>query len=665
MRAGQFAAAERLCAAEVARAPSAQLWYTLGTARHQLGRCDDAIAALRAARECAPDNASIASMLAALLEERGDVGEALSLYEAALGLDPALFPARLNRGVLCLKLGKAEEALAEFDALAASTRLPAAHINRARALFALFRDREALAAAEAALALAPDDVLAWYNKALALSALGELDAASAAFERAQRCDPRLFAQIAAERSYGGWTDRLPEPLTIAVARGLQQQAVCDWSARERTLEGVRALAELPGAAELARHHVDFAFDIVALPLDAADQQHWARHAARAFAAIDRAGVRVRAGSRIRVGILSPDFRNHPMAWLTQGLFRGIDRGRFELFGYALNPGNGDPYRAAMAATLDGFADVSRMRDAEVARRITADQVEVLIECGGYCEGTRPGVLARRPAPLQASYLGMPMTLGADFIDYRFSDGCCTPPAAQVHWTERLVLLPETHLAYDPPPALDATPRDALGLPRDGFVFCCMSNPLKIEPVVFRAWMQILREVPDSMLWLFAEKEPVRSNLRTAAHAQGVDPARLAFAGRVPHGRFVADLAQADLFLDTLYFSAHTTALDALWAGVPVLACPGETMASRLAASLLSAARMPELVAPDRESYVQAAIRLGNGRSEMTRLRERAQAARTASPLFDTPSRVRAFERALIAMIERQRAGLPPDTLVID
>ncbi len=611
----------------------------------------------------------VAANLGRLYDDVGESDRALEHYDRALSLDPECFPARLNRGVHLLWRKRHAEALAEFDRLAASHPLSAVHVNRARALFGLFLDAEAGEAARKAIELDPKDQSAWYNLALAASAAGRLDEAQQAFGRARAADPKAFARMAGDASYGSWNDMPPHPASIFISRAIERQRLCDWSVRADLVAQLRSTVGLSSAAELAKHHYEYAFDLLALPLSATEQLACASHIARAYDAAPKpaAASRTATGPRIRVGFLSPDYRAHPMAWLSRTLFERLDRLRFEVHAYALNPDQGDPLRARMLKLADRFLDVSEWNDDEIAARVATDGIDILIECGGYCMGTRPGILARHAAPVNASYLGMPGTLGTRHVDYRISDAWCTPAATQPLWTERLLLLPETHLVYDPPevPARAVPDRAALGLPEGAMVFCSLNNPMKIGPDAFAVWMRILRETPGSVLWINATEELARGNLRAAAARAGTDAARLRFGPRLEHDVFVAAVGNADLFLDTFSFSAHTTAMDVLWGGLPLLALPGEAMASRLSASLLQAARLPELVAASVDDYVEKAVRLAKAPDELRELRQRLQAARTASPLFDADARVRAFERGLEAMAARSRAGLPPATLLVE
>ena len=699
LEAGRLAAARLACTAALNDSPGdANLWMLLASATYRLGsysealqaldrclalapsriearvarastldalgRLPEAIAELRHCVAESPASAHLLAMLADCEERAGHVTQALALLNAALEADPGHRAARLNRGTLRLASNEAEAALEDFEALASTWSDPVVHVNRAQALFALWRDDEALTAAESALAIDPRNVLAQINRGYALAALGRTAESEQVLRTARQQGPAEFARITGTPGYDAWTECPPEPTTIAMFRAVQSQQVCDWRRRDAAAAMIRALPSHVLGSLLARRHALPAFDFVAFGLSANEQLDVARHLANGYPSAPRHATPPPTAGRVRIGFLSPDFHPHPTAWLLRQLLRRLDRTRFEVVAFPLNPERGEPLRAKLLAEADRAPDLSALDDAQAADAIAREGIDVLVECAGYCLGARPALLAHRPAPVQASYLGMPATLGLECIDYRLSDAACTPEPQQANWAERLVLMPETHLVYDPP-ELPAEPptRASLGLPERAFVFCCLSNPLKIEPGIFGVWMRILAACPESVLWLHAAQDLARDNLRAAAHAAGIDRARLCFAPRRARAEFVAAAGCADLFLDTYHFGAHTTAMDVLWGGLPILTCPGETMASRLAASLMLAARIPELVVPDLEAYAATAIRLAHDRPALAALRDRVAAARTQAPIFDTAARVKAFEDAILAMHRRRLAGLPPATLV--
>jgi len=293
-------------------------------------------------------------------------------------------------------------------------------------------------------------------------------------------------------------------------------------------------------------------------------------------------------------------------------------------------------RARLAGAFDRFVDVARTSDEEVARLITRSQVDIAVDLMGHSQYSRPGIMAFHPAPIQASYLGFPGTTGADFIDYIIADPIVAPFDQQPYYTEKIVHLPDCYQVNDTTRSIATrTPtREEMGLPAEGFVFCCFNTSRKIAPAVFDVWMRLLKAIPGSVLWLLRDNADAEQNLCNAAVAGGTSPARLVFADRLAPDEHLARHRLADLFLDTLPYNAHTTASDALWAGLPLLTCRGETFAARVAASLLNAVGLPELVTNSLEEYETLALRLATDGSLRHRLRERLEANRLTYPLFD-------------------------------
>ncbi|MCA1974329.1 MAG: glycosyltransferase, partial [Caenispirillum sp.] len=390
----------------------------------------------------------------------------------------------------------------------------------------------------------------------------------------------------------------------------------------------------------------------------------ARHI-RAGAGPPPAPLRRSDDGKIRLGFLSPNFRDHPSAQLNLAQFARRDRSRFAVFAYSLRPGEG-PLREAIAGHCDAFRELGHLSDEAIAGRIRDDGIDILIDLAGHLDHDRPGVLALRPAPLRVAYLGLPATMGAELVDYRILDRSTVTADQEVFWGEKLVFLPQTAFLYDDREAISPVKphRRACGLPESGIVFCCFNAPYKIEPEVFVVWMHLLAAVPGSVLWLIDGGAAARDNLRREAAARGVDPQRLVFAPRLPRPEHLARHACADLFLDTFYCGAMATAADALWAGLPVLTCRGETMAASQSTSIVLAAGLPELVAPDAEAYEAAALRLATEPDELAALRERLAHNRSDCPLFDTARRVRELDRAFEAMWQRHLAGLPPESFSV-
>lgn len=446
--------------------------------------------------------------------------------------------------------------------------------------------------------------------------------------------------------------------------------LCDWREREAEIAAIRGAV----ARRLSQGQVSplSSSQAMVLGLPAAEQLAIARDTAERLAkglAKTAADLlphsAVRQGGRLRLGYLSSDFRDNALAHLTRRLYGLHDRERFEVYCYSLGPDDGSEYRRGIAADCDRFIDLAAASPAKAARRIREDGVDLLVDLTGFAAGSRPEILALRPAPVQAVYL-YPGTLGGVFTDYFLGDPVITPLEHQPCFGESLVLLPHCYQVNDhlQPIAARSFEREEQGLPPDAFVFCSFNNHWKIEPTIWDVWMRILTRVPGGVLWLQDMAPPARENLRRAAEARGVRADRLVFAPHLKKPEHLARCGLADLFLDTWICNAHTTASDALWSGVPVLTCPGDHLPARVAASLLHAAGLPELVVADLAAYEETAVRLAQDRAALAGLRARVAAARTNSPLYDTPRMVRDLESAFLAMWARHEKSEPPAPIVV-
>jgi protein O-GlcNAc transferase len=365
--------------------------------------------------------------------------------------------------------------------------------------------------------------------------------------------------------------------------------------------------------------------------------------------------------RVRLAYLSADYSEHATAYLAAGLFERHDRSRFEVIGVSYGPDDHSPMRQRLMRAFDQFVDVRSRGDEETARLLHEMEVDVAIDLKGYTTGARPEILSYRPAPVQVSYLGFPGTMAAPFIDYIVADRWVLPAEDRLHYTEQVVYLPDCYQVNDAARSVaERTPsRAQAGLPRDGFVFCCFNNSYKIMPPVFAIWMKLLREIPQSALWLLQDSAEAKRRLQQAAQAAGVDAARLVFAARVAPAEHLARHRLADLFLDTLPYNAHTTASDALWAGLPVLTCVGNTFAGRVAGSLLRAVGLPELVTQTLHDYETLAFKLARSPALLAQVRDRLEHNRATVPLFDLERFRRHLEAAYLTMWETSQRGEPP------
>ena len=367
------------------------------------------------------------------------------------------------------------------------------------------------------------------------------------------------------------------------------------------------------------------------------------------------------GSKIKIGYLSGDFHDHPVAHLVAGLFGLHDRNEFEICAYSYGPDNASDYRTRIRNDCDVFVDIHGHSHRDAARRIYDDEIDILVDLKGYTTGARLDICALRPAPIQVTYLGFPGSSGADFFDYILTDKIVTPEDQMPFYTENFVYLPDSYLVNDHTQAISERPlsRTDVGLPDAGFVFCSFNQAYKIEPVMWDVWMRVLRSVPGSVLWLTRTNGPAERNLQREAAGRDVDPERIVFAERLQKPEHLARLKFADLFLDTRIYNAHTTASDALWAGVPLITLEGRHFASRVASSLLTAIGLPELITRDLEAYEGLAVGLAQNSDELDAIAQKLSRNRLTEPLFDTPRFARNLEVAFRRMWALHLAGEEP------
>ena len=370
--------------------------------------------------------------------------------------------------------------------------------------------------------------------------------------------------------------------------------------------------------------------------------------------------------KIRIAYFSPDFRNHAVSLLTVGLFENHDRNRFEVFGFSLKPApDGDLVNLRLRQGFDKFLDVDQMSDKEIACLAQEYEVDIAIDLAGHTQNSRTGIFSYRAAPIQISYIGYLGTMGSEYYDYLFADITIIPNELQKFYSEKIVYLP-SYQANDRKRTISERQftRKELGLPEVGFVFCCFNNTYKIVPSTFDAWMRILNAVEGSVLFLYADNEWAKVNLIKEAGLRGIDSERLIFGGRFSVEEYLARYRVCDLFLDTFPYNAGTTASDALWVELPVLTLMGQSFASRVAASLLNAIGLPELITDTQEEYENLAIELATNPEKLGELKKKLSRNRFTEPLFDTPLFTKHIEAAYTQMYERYNLGLKPDHINI-
>lgn len=652
--------------------------FKQGLAHQHLGQLEQALGWLEQAAQVQADHAILQNNLGNILLALGRLEQAVAAFDRAVALKPDYAAAFHRRGVAREGLGRLEEALNDHArALALLPTLePAAQAHAAlQAQLGLGRT-EAVAPAASSLmrkdvgASAEDNQKAaaqllqsvqqlQAGRALPGAAASAQDAASAAqahLLQAQALeDLQCFGQAAGE--FEKALALLPdeEDLPGMVLQDLRQAAAWarlpEWQARIEAAmqQGRAAVSPLTWQAQSG---------------DAASNRLCSSLAARRYlpAPAPLPAKRALSPGRIRIAYLSADYVQHAVMRVLAEVFELHDRSRFEIYAYAYGERQSGGMNERLRHAFEHYVDASAMSDEQAARHIHAQGIDIAVDLMGYTRGERLGILARRPAPIAVNYIGYPGTLCLPFIDYIVGDATLMPPELATHYSEAIVRLPHGYLPTDRQRPIALPPlRQALGLPPDAFVFCAFSGNYKISPDIFAIWMRLLAAVPGSVLWLVKGSEDASANLRAQAQQAGIDPARLVFAERTRFDQYLARYTLADLFLDTLPYNALATASDALWAGLPVLTCTGQTYVGRGATSIVRAAGLPELATSTLAEYEALALRLATRPAELAALRLRLQQNRAACPLHDTPAYTRHLEAAYTRMAQRWQSGQPPQS----
>jgi protein O-GlcNAc transferase len=657
----------------------AQSWMGLGNVFSNLRRHEDAIAAFDKALAIKPDLAeahygrgnvffmlkryrdadseyeralSVNPDLAQAWAGRGNVLAALSrpaeaavAYDKALTINASCLEGWVGRGSICRMHRQYENALDAYNkALAFEPSLAEAWCGCGNALSGLRRHDEAMAAYEKALAIEPASAEAWFDCGILFESLGRFDDAKIYFCNAISLDPN------AKFVLGHFVHT--------------RMQICEW--RDLAEDTARLISGVQAGECVAEP-----FALLSTDATAADQLRCSQIyiANQAFARANPSwqGRKYRH-DRVRVAYVSANFREHPVAFLMAGLFERHDRSRFETFAISLSPDEPSEMRERLRGAFDGFVDVSQRSDGDVVELLSEMEIDIAVDLMGYTRDSRTNIFACRPSPIQVNYLGYPSTIGADFIDYVIADKIVLPFDQQPQYAERIVHLPDCYLVNDAARSISpqAPSRANAGLPEQGFVFCCFNSSYKISLPIFEVWMRLLARIDGSVLWLSQVNDCAARNLRTEASDRGVDPGRLIFARRVSSiADHLARQQLADLFVDTLPYNAHSTASDALWGGLPVLTCAGHTFAGRVAASLLNAVGLPELVTNSLEEYETLAVELANDRERLQMIRHKLQANRLTYPLFDTDGFRRHIEVAYLNMWEMWQRGEAPRAFAVE
>jgi len=593
-------------------------------ALHQQNKIDEAADIYREILINQPDNIDALHLLGLFYAHHQDYKIAIEYYDKALAYNPSFAGALHNRGVALNAIGDHLKAIESFkQAIKITPSNPDTHSNLANLLSSQGKHKEAIKHYKKTIKLNPKSTGTYVNLGFEFNRLKQpLDAAF-----------YLKKAIAIEPGFPQAFDSLC--ITI--------RSMCDWSNYDYYKKKVidhfsQPTASLPfyllpwvddpkAQLQCAKFYTDNTITPGITPINATPTL---------------------SDGRINIGYISNDFRNHVVSQQTVELFELHNREKFQVFGFALNNDDGSEMRGHLKNAFDHFIEVGNLSEEKIAGEIAARNIHILVDLGGYAIGAQPRILAMRPAPIQINYIGYIGTMGASFIDYIIVDDFSVPDELQPFFTEKLMHLP-SYMTHDRRrPVSEHTPsRKESGLPEKGFIFCCFNNTYKITPDIFDVWMRCLDKVPESVLWLVDESDAVKKNLRREAKVRGINPKRLIFAPRLKTEEHMARLRLADLFLDTLIYNAGATACDALWAGLPVLTCPGNAFVSRMGGSLAHAAGIPELVVDSLEAYEALAIRLANEPALLRTLQKRLISTHETSLLFDNQGFCDNFEAALI------------------
>ena len=655
---GRFAAAEQsLQRASVMSGVPASVFMRLGIAMLEQGRAHEAVVPLRRALALAPDDPDCHLNLGRAFGTLDDSARATECFRSAQRLAPQRPEAAYNLGVIAMQHYQLAEARDWFEqAIARAPAYVAAREGLASISLSLGRTSEAIDHLQAALRAEPGNATACAALAGALFQSGELDAARSTAERTLRLEPSNASAYATRANVHLVRDELAQAIPVleqgysntgsSVLLGMltyQLRQACDWQKWHTAWAKMVSLLDSDAA-------LGSPFWLLCEPTSASQQLIYTRRwAAARFGPARRAhrGPAIAsAPRRTKIGYLSSDLHDHATAHLMADVLEHHDRTRFEIFAYSYGPDDGSTMRQRLRSACEHFVDIAREPDDVAAERIRADALDILVDLKGYTLGDRLTIMAHRPCAIQATWLGYPGTTGASFIDYLIADPIVVPEGAEANYSERIVRLAQCYQPNDRARAVAApASRVDYGLPPEGFVLCCFNQTYKITPDVFAVWMRLLNRVPGSVLWLLESNALAKQNLRQAATREGIDEQRLVFAPRMPNDEHLARYRVADLALDTFPYTSHTTMSDALWCGCAAIGLAGETFASRVSASVLTAAGMSDLVVHSLDDYERLALALAGDRDRLREVRDRIAVARDHSPLFDS----RMFARALEAL----------------
>ena len=650
----------------------AKVPYNLGLIHSILGKHELALEAYDLALEIQPDDVEVLINKGSTLNDIKNYALSLEVLENAIRIRSDIPEAWSNKGIALNNLNLCQESLNAYsEAIKLNPDHYEAWSNKSIPLSKLKKYAEALEACDRALSLKPEYAEAWSNKGVTLHDLKRFDEAIAHFDKALSLKSDYHEALSNKgvtlhelKRYDEAIAHYDRALSLKkdmdwVAGDLlhTKMKICSWLGLTGSLQDVSKKVKAKGRAA-------HPFYLLALNDDASLHKNSSEiYAQDKYPCNPILGPIFKGPEKkkIRIGYFSADFRSHAVSFLTAELFELHDKNRFEITAFSFGADDKSPIRLRLSQAFNQFIDVRGKSDQEVALLARELEIDIAVDLGGHTNDSRTGIFAYRAAPIQVSYIGYLGTMGVEYYDYLLADKIIIPSGSEHLYAEKIAYLPSYQVNDRKRKISDkAFTRHELGLPATGFVFCCFNNNYKILPPTFNSWMQILRAVEGSVLFLYAENQWAEANLKKEAEARGVDSARLVFGASIPTDEYLARYRVCDLFLDTFPYNAGTTASDALWAGLPVLTLMGKSFASRMAASLLNAIGLPRLITNTRDEYESLAIELGTNPKMLAEIRLKLVSNRLTTPLFDAPLFTKNLETAYSEMYKGYRAGLAPE-----
>ena len=652
------------------------IWNIVGAAAARIGNLDLAINAFQKVINIKPDYAEAYNNLGNPLTGQGKLDEAIAYYQKALSLKPDYSEAYNNMGIALHYQGKFIEAISSYQkALSLKPNYSEAYYNIGNAYKGQGRLDEAIASYQKALSLKPDHAEVSYNMGKVFQDQDKLSEAISSYQKALSLKPdhaEAYNNMGTVLQIQG---KLDDAITCyqkallikpdyadAKSQYLHQMAhICDWSWANEAFDGLEKLG-VEG---------DSVAPFTTLAMQDAPDRHRLRsinYTKNNYPQIKTPTPFKLSGKldRLNIGYFSADFHNHATMYLMGKIFELHNKNRFQIFAFSYGPDSQDTLRKKLMTAVDVFHDVRRMNDLQMVELARAEKLDIAIDLKGFTQNSRLAPFSYGLAPVQISYLGYPGTLGADFIDYIIADPVLIPENKRQYYSENVIYLPNTYQPTDNTRKISdkAIIRSEMGLPDNGFIFCCFNNNYKISPKEFDIWMRLLAKVKGSVLWLLKSNKWAEQNLQKEAEIRGISADRLVFADRVPQAEHLARQSLADLFIDTFNCNAHTTASDALWAGLPLVTKLGESFAARVAGSLLNAIGLPELITESENSYEALILDLATNPRKLFKIKKKLSENRLTMPLFNTEKYTRHLENGYQQAYQRYFDGLKPDTILV-